>query len=79
MLGPRAVIRSALQPYNIPRCCAQYNVAQAEPANAKLFSPDDHAFLDTLDEAMARIFAPEQGHDLVDDTGMLTEGGAIAG
>ncbi len=38
-----------------------------------LFSDADHAFLDTLDEAQARIFAAEQGYDLVDDTGMLTD------
>src|SRR3978361_393811 len=30
-----------------------------------LFSIDDHAWLDTLDEAHARIFAGEQGYDLV--------------
>ena len=39
----------------------------------ELFSDADHAFLDTLDEAQARIFAAEQGYDLVDDTGMLTD------
>src|SRR3984893_5862418 len=33
----------------------------------ELFSPQDHAWLDTLDEAHARIFAAEQGYDLVDD------------
>jgi hypothetical protein len=38
-----------------------------------LFSTADHAFLDTLDEAQARIFAAEQGYDLVDDQGMLTD------
>jgi hypothetical protein len=38
-----------------------------------LFSAADHAFLDSLDEAHARIFAAEQGYDLVDDTGMLTD------
>jgi hypothetical protein len=38
-----------------------------------LFSDADHAFLDTLDEAQARIFAAELGYDLVDDTGMLTD------
>ncbi len=38
-----------------------------------LFSADDHGFLDTLDEAQARIFAAEQGYDLVDDNGMLTD------
>jgi hypothetical protein len=38
-----------------------------------LFSNADHVFLDTLDEAQARIFAAEQGYDLVDDTGMLTD------
>ena len=34
---------------------------------------DDHAWLDSLDEAHARIFAAEQGYDLVDDHGMLTD------
>ena len=38
-----------------------------------LFSTADHAFLDSLDEAQARIFAGEQGYDLVDDQGMLTD------
>ena len=38
-----------------------------------LFSDADHAFLDTLDEAQARIFAAEAGYDLVDDNGMLTD------
>jgi hypothetical protein len=38
-----------------------------------LFSAEDHLFLDTLDEAHARIFAAEQGYDLVDDQGMLTD------
>jgi hypothetical protein len=39
----------------------------------ELFSPQDHAFLDALDEAHARIFAAEAGYDLVDDEGMLTD------
>ncbi|WFU41623.1 hypothetical protein QA640_03610 [Bradyrhizobium sp. CB82] len=38
-----------------------------------LFSAGDHLFLDTLDEAHARIFAAEQGYDLIDDAGMLTD------
>jgi hypothetical protein len=38
-----------------------------------LFADADHAFLDTLDEANARIFAAEAGYDLVDDNGMLTD------
>ncbi len=38
-----------------------------------LFRPDDHAFLDGLDEAQARIFAAAEGYDLVDDEGMLTD------
>src|SRR5690348_14225126 len=38
-----------------------------------LFSTEDHLFLDTLDEAHARIFAAEQGYDLVGDQGMLTD------
>jgi hypothetical protein len=38
-----------------------------------LFSTEDHVFLDTLDEAQARIFAAGQGYDLVDDHGMLTD------
>jgi hypothetical protein len=39
----------------------------------ELFSNGDHAWLDTLDEAQARLFAAEQGYDLVDDGGMLTD------
>ena len=39
----------------------------------ELFSAEDHTFLDTLDEAQARIFAAAQGYDLVDDNGMLTD------
>ena len=39
----------------------------------ELFSPEDHLFLDTLDEAQARIFAAEQGYDLIGDQGMLTD------
>ena len=39
----------------------------------ELFSTEDHAFLDTLDEAHARIFAAQAGYDLVDDNGMLTD------
>lgn len=38
-----------------------------------LLSIDDHAWLDMLDEAHARIFAAEHGYDLVDDTGMLAD------
>jgi hypothetical protein len=38
-----------------------------------LFSDADHAFLDSLDEAQARLFAAEHGYDLVDDGGMLTD------
>ena len=38
-----------------------------------LFSVADHDFLDTLDEARARIFAAERGYDLVDDNGILTD------
>jgi hypothetical protein len=38
-----------------------------------LFSMEDHAWLDTLDEAQARVFAAEAGYDLVDDNGMLTD------
>ena len=38
-----------------------------------LFSDADHVFLDSLDEARARLFAAEQGYDLVDDEGMLTD------
>src|SRR3981081_1147086 len=39
----------------------------------ELFSAADHAWLDSLDEVQARIFAAEQGYDLVDDQGMLTD------
>ena len=45
----------------------------ADDISDELFSVADHAFLDTLDEARARIFAAEQGYDLVDDEGMLTD------
>ena len=38
-----------------------------------LFSAADHGWLDTLDEAQARIFAAEQGYDLIDNNGMLTD------
>ena len=38
-----------------------------------LFPTEDHAFLDSLDEGQARIFAGEQGYDLIDDQGMLTD------
>ena len=38
-----------------------------------LFCVEDHAFLDALDEARARIFAAAQGYDLIDDEGMLTD------
>lgn len=38
-----------------------------------LFSDSDHVFLDSLDEAQARIFAAGQGYDLVGDDGMLTD------
>lgn len=38
-----------------------------------LFALEDHAWLDQLDEAHARIFAAEQGYDLVGDDGMLTD------
>ena len=39
----------------------------------ELFAAEDHLFLDTLDEAHARVFAAEQGYDLVGDQGMLTD------
>ncbi|HEY0331818.1 MAG TPA: hypothetical protein VGC77_22310 [Rhodopseudomonas sp.] len=39
----------------------------------ELFSAADHAWLDALDEAEARIFAAAQGYDLIDDHGMLTD------
>ena len=39
----------------------------------RMFSIADHEFLDMLDEARARIFAAEQGYDLVDDDGILTD------
>lgn len=39
----------------------------------EMFAPEDLAWLDTLDESSARIFAAEQGYDLVDDAGMLTD------
>lgn len=39
----------------------------------ELFSLEDHAWLDQLDETQARIFAAGQGYDLVGDDGMLTD------
>jgi hypothetical protein len=39
----------------------------------ELLSDAEHGFLDSLDEAQARIFAAEAGYDLVDDNGMLTD------
>ncbi|HXL28653.1 MAG TPA: hypothetical protein VN968_05115, partial [Bradyrhizobium sp.] len=39
----------------------------------ELLSEEDHAWLDSLDEAQARIFAAERGYDLVDDNCMLTD------
>lgn len=39
----------------------------------ELFALEDHAWLDSLDESKARIFAAGQGYDLVDDVGMLTD------
>src|SRR4030081_3497796 len=44
-----------------------------EDFSDELFSAADHAFLDSLDEAQARIFAAGQGYDLVDDNGMLPD------
>lgn len=38
-----------------------------------LFAPNDHEFLDSLDEAHARMFAASHGYDLVDDDGILTD------
>jgi hypothetical protein len=38
-----------------------------------LFSLADHAWLDALDEAHARIFAAEHGYDLIGDDGMLSD------
>lgn len=35
----------------------------------ELFATEDHAWLDALDEAHARLFAADQGYDLVDDHG----------
>jgi len=37
------------------------------------FADADLAWLDSLDEAHARIFAAEHGYDLVDDHGMLAD------
>lgn len=38
-----------------------------------LFSLEDHAWLDLLDEDNARSFAAGQGYDLVGDDGMLSD------
>ena len=53
--------------------CMTIGGYSTEDISDELFSTEDHAFLDTLDEAQARIFAAEQGYDLVDDQGMLTD------
>ena len=39
----------------------------------ELLSDADHAFLDSLDEAHARIFAAEAGYEGTVDNGMLTD------
>lgn len=39
----------------------------------EMFAADDLAWLDTLDESSARLFAAEHGYDLVDDSGMLID------
>src|ERR1700739_4806937 len=44
----------------------------ADDFSDDLFSTDDHAWLDTLDEAHARIFAAETGYDLAHHHGMRT-------
>ncbi|MBY0382510.1 MAG: hypothetical protein K2W78_11380 [Xanthobacteraceae bacterium] len=38
-----------------------------------MLSPDDHAFLDGLDEHRARLFAAENGYDLLGDDGVLSD------
>lgn len=38
-----------------------------------MFCANDQAWLDSLDPSLARVFAAEQGYDLVDDNGMLTD------
>jgi hypothetical protein len=53
--------------------CASVWGYTTDDISDELFSPQDHAFLDTLDEAQARIFAAEAGYDLVDDQGMLAD------
>lgn len=44
-----------------------------EDLDDELFSAADHEFLDSLDEAQARIFAAAHGYDLVGDDGILTD------
>jgi len=38
-----------------------------------MLSPDDHEFLDGLDEHRARLFAAENGYDLLGDDGVLSD------
>jgi hypothetical protein len=38
-----------------------------------MLAPADHEFLDALDEYRARLFAAEQGYDLLGDDGVLTD------
>jgi len=44
-----------------------------EDISDDMLSPEDHEFLDTLDEYRARLFAAEHGYDLLGDEGILTD------
>src|SRR3569833_2056498 len=44
-----------------------------EDISDAMLAPDDHEFLDTLDEYRARLFAAEHGYDLLGDEGILTD------
>ncbi len=55
------------------RSACRYGATRPTISATSCFPVEDHAWLDTLDEAHARIFAAEQGYDLVDDQGMLTD------
>src|ERR1700738_2948593 len=57
----------------VNRVCMSVWGSTTDDFSDALFSDADHAFLDTLDEAHARIFAAEHGYDLVDDSGMLSD------
>src|ERR1700750_2071366 len=71
---------SRRKPGDEDQCAREFNAVclsvwgyTTDDFSDELFSAADHAFLDSLDEAQARIFAAEQGYDLIDDNGMLID------